>query len=480
MSRSNGNMETMKIHNIFLRLVIGMFIALMGIVAAFGGRAVQAAQSTPLAPTFGAIIGGTPVAPASPSTVTTVPTTTPVVPTSVPSTAAPTALPPTSGAVLGASPTVAVTPTALPTLRRDMMGIQVHPNLTEDQFRYMMDGAQFMGFRWMKIQLSWKELEPAPGQYSLLDSQIVLYMRLAQGRGFRMMVSVAKAPDWARPPAARGQADGPPAQPQQLADFISAAIRRYNLQPTDAIEIWNEPNTAHDWTGVPMNAATYLKYFDAAYKAVRSLSKMPVITAGLSPTSDGAGSVDDRRWLQELYAGGLLRSYPDVQIGIHPYGWSNPPDARCCANPGKGWDDNPQFFFLDTIDAYRAIMVKNGHNDGKLWATEFGWPTFDGLRVKDHVNGPPAKAPSDPGLGWMNRINETQQSAYTIRAFQIAQNGDYAGFMGPMVLWNMNFAALPGFVKDTEDSRPEAGFSVLNGDSFPRMLYNVLQATPKQ
>ncbi len=460
-----------------LRVLVVLFAALSLLIVLFGVNMARAAQTTPIAPTYGAVIGGaTQLQPTNPPS--------PVPPTNAPPAIPPTAVPaqsvPTNGVVPSAVPTIAPTPTALPTLRRDMMGIQVHPNVTELQFRYLMDGAQFMGFRWMKFQLSWKELEPAPGQYSLLDSQIVLYMRLAQGRGFRMMMSVAKAPDWARPPAARGQNDGPPAQPKQLADFITAMIGRYNLQPTDAIEIWNEPNTAHDWSGVPMNAATYLKYFDAAYKAVRARSQVPIITAGLSPTADGAGSVDDRRWLQELYAGGLLRNYPDVQIGIHPYGWSNAPDARCCANPSGGWDNNPTFFFLDTVDAYRSIMVKNGHANGKLWATEFGWPTFDGLKAKDHVNGPPAKAPSDPSLGWMNRLTETQQSAYTVRAFQIAQNGDYAAFMGPMVLWNLNFAFLPDFVNDTKDSRPEAGFSALNSDGFPRMLYNVMQAAPKQ
>ncbi len=474
------------------RVILTLIVIVIGVVVSLGvtHTLLSAAQVTPIVPTFGAISAG-----ASPAGASAVPPNTSVPVTAPPASAVPvtatispvavTASPigsaPATPAVSATLPsTPSLTPTTSPVLRSDLMGIQINPNLNEDQWRFMMDSAQFTGFHWMKLQLSWKELEPQPGQYSLLDRQIVLYIRLAEGRGFHFLVSVAKAPAWARPAQAQGQNDGPPAQPKQLADFIAAMIPRYGLKPSDAIEIWNEPNTVADWTGEPLNAATYLKYFDAAYKAVRSVSTMPIITAGLSPTADGPNSADDRTWLSTLYADGLLKSYPDVIIGVHPYGWANPADAHCCATPSKGWDNNPKFFFLDTLADYRTIMVKNGHQNGKLWATEFGWSSFDGLHYKDHVNGPPAKPPSNPDLGWMSLITASQQSAYTIRAYDIVQHGDYVNYMGPMFLWNLNFASLPGFVSADQDSRSESGFSVLDGDGFPRMLYNVLQATPKQ
>jgi hypothetical protein len=52
--------------------------------------------------------------------------------------------------------------------------------------------------------------------------------------------------------------------------------------------------------------------------------------------------------------------------------------------------------------------------------------------------------------------------------------------MGPMMLWNLNFASLPGYTNADKDSKPESGFSVLNGDGFPRSLYDMLQAAPKK
>lgn len=383
----------------------------------------------------------------------------------------------------GPSPTPAPLPSATliatAPLQSEMMGIQIHPNLQEQQWRIMMDFAQFMGMKWIKVQLSWKELEPQPGQFSQLDSLLPIFFQITQGRnGFRLLLSVAKAPDWARPAGAAN--DGPPSDPQKLADFLTRAVTVYRLRDQDAIEIWNEPNIAADWSGVPLNAATYMRYFDASYKAIRArLPNIPIITAGLAPTGDGSGSVDDRRWLQEMYNAGL-KNYAGVAVGIHPYGWANSPDARCCEKSDLGWRDNRKFFFQDNIEDYRAIMVRNGHGAAKLWATEFGWATYDNLRVGSHVDGALAKAPSSPDLGWMRQLSEAQRSTYTLRAFEVAQNGDYAAFMGPMMLWNLNFADLPGFVSAEQDSRPEAGFSVLNGDGFPRGLYDALQNAPKR
>jgi hypothetical protein len=390
------------------------------------------------------------------------------------------------GAVIGggttiatASPTSNVTPTPLPTLRADLMGIQVYANLQQDLWFGTVDRAQFMGFKWIKIQLSWKELEPnAKGQFSPQMAVLKENTIYAGRRGFKILLSIAKAPDWARPANARGQRDGPPANPQDLSDIITEVLNQFGTDYINAFEIWNEPNTAAEWTGASPDGATYMKYFNAGLKAVRAKSAtMPVITAGPAPQGSA-----DRQWLQQLYDAGLPKSDPTIAIGVHPYGWANPPDARCCTQqPGvTGWFEDRSFYFLDTITDYRAIMVKNGHEQGKLWATEFGWATFKGLHFKDHVKGPAAIPPAENELAWMNVLTEDQQADYIVRAFQLAQTGELASFMGPMFLWNMNFSTLPGYVNEDKPSLPEAGFSVLDNDWNTRPAYLRLQAAPKQ
>src|SRR5882724_12029158 len=62
--------------------------------------------------------------------------------------------------------TPTITGTPLPTLNKDVMGIQAYGNVGDKDWAQFMDRAGFMGFGWLKFQLSWKELEPAKGQYT--------------------------------------------------------------------------------------------------------------------------------------------------------------------------------------------------------------------------------------------------------------------------------------------------------------------------
>jgi hypothetical protein len=124
-----------------------------------------------------------------------------------------------------------------------------------------------------------------------------------------------------------------------------------------------------------------------------------------------------------MYQSGLANY--DVRIGVHPFGWGNPPDIRCCNKvDGQGWDDQNQFFFLDTLADYRQIMLQYGHRNAKLWSTEFGWGTWDGFA---------GAAPE----GWMVYNNTAKQADYNLKAFRI---GQALGWVDNMFLWNLNFA----------------------------------------
>src|SRR5262249_41927756 len=118
------------------------------------------------------------------------------------------------------TPTPTITGTPLPTLVKDSMGIQAYGNLNRSDWRHMLDLAQNMGVGWIKVQLSWKELETAKGQFAQQYGVLITNFFDAGKRGFKILISVAKAPDWARPDSARGKNDGPPANPKDLSDFI--------------------------------------------------------------------------------------------------------------------------------------------------------------------------------------------------------------------------------------------------------------------
>lgn len=405
---------------------------------------------TPVATFAGSLIGPEYTLP---PTSTHAPTETPVPPTEGPTSppqpttpAQPTNPPPTN-APSGPAPT------ALPNLDASRMGIQLDPTLKQEDWNRAIEDIQRLGVKWLKVQVSWRMLQPnGPGDVTEDFRRLETYLETAfnNGNGLDILVSIAKAPGWSR---TNQSEDGPPDDPQNLVNFINLMLQEFG-QAIDAVEIWNEPNLTREWSGQPLTGQSYMKYFVPAYNAINTYSQVmksdpnaprtspiTVITAGLAPTN-GEGAANDRTYLQQMYDSGLGQ-YPDAAVGIHPYSWWHSPDDTCCdKDPNRGWDEFPQFFFSNTLNDYRDIMVRNGRSDSKMWNTEFGWASWDGL-------------PGQPPEEWVGWVNECQQGSDIIRAFQIGQSLDY---MGPMMLWNLNFALLSGMV-DSRDER--AAYSIL-------------------
>ena len=351
----------------------------------------------------------------------------------------------------------------VPGLDPNQMGLQLYYNVDIDTWWQLVTiRTRQTGVGWIKMQANWDFLQPDHAQQ--FDASFRLFqshVQRAHNEGFNVLISVAKAPQWARGTATDS---GPPSDPQALANFITFLLAHVGEQ-TSAIEIWNEPNLQREWVGnLPFSGAGYMQLFSPAYNAVRAFSPtMPIVTAGLAPTGTNVelGSIDDRVYLQQMYDAGL-RGYNDsnLAIGFHPYSWGNPPDARCCNNiPERGWDDSPHFFFMNTVEEYRDIMVRNGDGDNQMWATEFGWATWSGI-------------PSEPPEPWMTYTTPEQQAEYTLRAFEIGQSRDY---MGPMFLWNLNFAndAL------LEERNEMVAYSLFIPGLPFRPLYDALVERPK-
>lgn len=378
-----------------------------------------------------------------------------VVPTLAPITPTLLSIPTVSPTPGGPTPTPGPSPTPVPGLDWSRMGLQLYSQLDQVDFETAISSAIPTGVGWLKIQVNWAFVQPGgpedTSQLQLLERQV----EAAARPGFNLLLSIAKAPAWAR---SNRNEDGPPDDPQALANFIALLLTTKIGEVTDAIEVWNEPNLIREWQGVlPFNGAGYMQLFVPAHDAIRAASpSIVIVTAGLAPVGPNVpGARDDRAFLREMYAAGLAR-YTDVVVGIHPYGWGNAPDMRCC-NPidGRGWDEDPRFFFLDTLEDYHEIMIANGHNV-QMWVTEFGWATWDGI----------GSTPPEP---WMTYNTAQDQAAYAIRAFEIGQSLPY---VGPMFLWNLNFAN----VTRVQNREEVTAYSILNPAIIPneRPLYRIL------
>lgn len=352
--------------------------------------------------------------------------------------------------------------TELPGFYEDQLGIQLYYNINIDEWFQLLVRTDRLNVGWIKVQANWDFLQPNNrDQFDTAFSLFQSHVQRAHNSGYRVLVSIAKAPDWARPAGADLNLSGPPANPDDLAYFINFMFDRMGDQ-ISAVEVWNEPNLSREWAGgLEWSGAGYMQLFRTSYDTIRArYPQMPIITAGLAPTA-AQGAIDDRAFLEQMYNAGLADPYyQNIAVGVHPYGWGNPPDSRCCDNiEGRGWDDDPRFFFLDTLEDYRDIMVSNGHENVQMWATEFGWATWSGL---------PNEAPDV----WMTYNTPEQQADYTIRALEIGRDLDY---VGPMFLWNLNFASDDLIVERNE----MVGYSLIVPRLPIRPLYDAIANSPR-
>jgi hypothetical protein len=162
-----------------------------------------------------------------------------------------------------------------------------------------------------------------------------------------------------------------------------------------------------------------------------------------------------------MYQAGLA-SYCDA-VGAHPSGYNNPPDAdwQSYSDPHTGFkaEGHPSWFFRGTLESYRNIMVHYGDGHKRIWVTEFGWATVEGLGV------PPAE-----GYAYAADNTEAEQAQWLVRAYQMGKN---YGWVGVMFLWNLNFGPVSG----KEDEK--AAFGIVRHNWSPRPAFGALANMPK-
>lgn len=279
-----------------------------------------------------------------------------------------------------------------------------------------------LGVTWVKQVINWRDFEPVQGQidFDTLDT-IVNSMHDA---GLNILLTVTAAPAWARSTA---DENGPPDNFGDYVTFVTALAQRYTSK-VQAYEVWNEPNLRREWNSKVhvIGPTSYSELLKAAYPAIKAADPSAlVLSAGLAPTgfNDGVNAINDRQFLKDLYTVGLA----DVSdaIGAHPLGWANPPDSVCCEAPVgvETHFEDPSFFFRNTLNDYRQIMVTSQDGNTPVWVTKFGWGTSEDT-----------DAPSENNV-FLTYTTLGEQAIYDPRGFEL---GAEFGFIGPMFLDNLN------------------------------------------
>ncbi len=316
---------------------------------------------------------------------------------------------------------------------------------------------------WVKVQVSWKLYQPYPDAYAEdRFAELDALVEAAAANDIRVLLSVSKAPEWSRPTT---EMDGPPADYALYNQFMNFLANRYKDRVA-AYELWNEPNLQREWNGSPLNAADLTRLIASGAAGVRAAgSSATLISAAPATTgiNDGLTAIDDRLFLRGMLDAGIAQVVDG--IGVHPYGWANPPDSSFAApDPSvPTHNDHPSFFFQDTIADYQAMLAEYGAGS-PLWVTEFGWGSFDQLSDDE---GDPARPPQ--GAEFMSDVTEWEQAVYLLRALELGAENS----VGPMIIWNLNFGPLLGH------EYSETGYSILRPDGTRRPAYRSLENANK-
>ena len=264
------------------------------------------------------------------------------------------------------------------------------------------------GFRWVKQEFAWREIEGAArGVYDWTKTDRL--MDQVDAYGLHIIARVGVQPAWA---GGNFPEIGPPDDYHDFADFVGALARRYQGR-IDAYQIWNEPNLAREWGGRPPDAVAYTRLLKLAYHAIKSVDgRAYVISAGLAPTSRWDDvAVPDTVFLQSMYDAGAA-PYFDL-LGAHGAGYKAPPETppeTVAQDPTLNHHDpSPpelrRIYCFRHVKDVRGVMVANGDADKRVALLEFGWTT-------DSRPGSP--------YAW-HAVTSQQQADYLVRAYQYAK-----------------------------------------------------------
>ncbi len=327
-------------------------------------------------------------------------------------------------------------------------GFQIHPWVGD--LGHAIALTKDAGFGWVKIQVPWYQVEP-DGKGGYTWDHLDRVLNQLHEADLRVLVSVCKAPNWARRPESDLSVYGPPASPQDLADMLTAMATRYRGK-IHAIEVWNEQNMGHEWGNEPLDAQRYVSMLCAAYRAIKAADPSIIVVSGApTPTgvNDGRVAIDDLLYFQRMYQAGCKNCMDAA--GVHPSGYNNPPNVRVgYTNPAEpNFKGHRSFFFQETMLAYRQVMVNYGDAGRTLWPTEFGW----------------ASSP-DPVPSYEYAADNTlqEQADYFVQAHQLMRSWSWVNHS---FVWNLNFNL-------TDPGSEMAQFGV-----YGRPAYDALKAMPK-
>lgn len=252
---------------------------------------------------------------------------------------------------------------------KDYLGVnaQFHffsPQVQEKQMQAIND----LGLEWVRIAMHWAILEPQKGQFNLaaFDGASASMKR----HGLKPVGFLAGSAPFATsaPPGDEHPDQYPPKDPQLYVDSLLAFIERY--PDFRAWQIWNEPNIYPYWRPKE-DAKAYARLLFASTEAIKArYPDMPVLTAGMAYFSQ-MPYTNNELMLKLLLDEGLAKR--DLIVAYHPY-----------TEEPEGDDVAARDFLARVKFVNHALRM---HSIKQIWATEWGWSSYDGPKEMQAIIG---------------------------------------------------------------------------------------------
>ncbi len=225
-----------------------------------------------------------------------------------------------------------------------------------------LDSVVTAGSRTLRIPIPWSTVEPIQGQQNW--SSIDAIVNAAVGRSMSILGVVAFTPRWAQAPGGNG-ISGQPAQPAQFGNYAKSVAQRYNGK-ISAYEIWNEPNSSLFFSPSP-NPSAYTSLLKAAYPQIKSVSSSITVIGGVvGSVVDSGSTMNPVTFVTQMYSADA-KNFFDA-LSFHAYQYGLPLSA------GMSVANSP----VQQLMQMRQLMLSNGDEAKKIWASEYGQPTSIG------------------------------------------------------------------------------------------------------
>jgi polysaccharide biosynthesis protein PslG len=212
---------------------------------------------------------------------------------------------------------------ALPTAVQDGFGIQL-----QDFSNTNLDRAAQAGFKVVRLDIWWDEVESVKGQYNFKRYDDIASRMKA--RGLRPMFIL----DFNNPLYSQKSdmdAIDTTAEINGFKAYAVATVKRFQATYKPIWEFYNEPNRLDFWKPEP-NFAQYVNLVKATVPAIRQAVPSAYIVGpalGHHPDPDAISDPDDKLdywYLEQAFQAGLLEHLDAVSV--HPYLLTKPESAR--------------------------------------------------------------------------------------------------------------------------------------------------------